>query len=359
MRPLIGVRARAALTAGSSLSFAAPTRSRETPHASPIRVEPGRRAVDADRRRTDDGAARELEFADRSGIEGMDGRDRGAIKRAIEFAPLPRRHDRPGGETQEIEHRADLHGIGREHFSEQGDSRLSRALSARRLDGTLLGFEPGEMQHRARQHVLGFRVCRHAETGDVDPDDAHPVDFLRQEPQRNARRCRDAEVHDDDGVVFVRVGELEDRVPDILEELARDERLRIERHITDRALRPVKVRGEGQAVDATGRAAEDARGPAHAQSHAQRAEGGAHALRLIVRTDRIVVRVALERLVHPRGFGGLAEMLFPGMAAGPSVLATVGRASTSPSPSKAVLRSSVGAISVMASALRKQPQTSS
>ena len=155
---------------------------------------------------------------------------------------------------------------------------------------------------------------RHAEAGNVDADDAYAVDLLGQEAQRNARRGRHAEIDDDDRVVLVRVGELEDRVADVLEELAGDQRFGIERHVADGALGPVKVRREGQAVDAAGRAAEHARRPAHAKPDPQRAEGRAHALRLVVRADGIVARVALERLVHAGGFGGLAELLFSRMA---------------------------------------------
>jgi hypothetical protein len=73
------------------------------------------------------------------------------------------------------------------------------------------------------------------------------------------------------------------RVADILEQLARDQRLRIERHIADRAARAVEVRGEGQAIHAAGRSRQDRGGAAHAQADAQRPEGRAHALRLVVR----------------------------------------------------------------------------
>ena len=65
---------------------------------------------------------------------------------------------------------------------------------------------------------------------------------------------------------------------DVLEQLARDQRLRVERHIAHGPPRAVEMRGEGQAVDAAGRAGQDRRGPPHAQTDAQRPEGRAHAI---------------------------------------------------------------------------------
>jgi hypothetical protein len=70
---------------------------------------------------------------------------------------------------------------------------------------------------------------RHAEARDVDADDANAVDLLRQDLERHARRRGDAQVRDDDRVVERRVGQLVHGVPDVLEQLAGDQRLRVER----------------------------------------------------------------------------------------------------------------------------------
>ena len=128
------------------------------------RFEPGRRAVDSDGRRADDRTARRLEFADAGGVERMDGGDGGAIERGIELAPFARRNDGPGREAHHLKHRADLHRVGRKHLAEQRHGRLFGALSARRLNRALLGFESREIQHRSGQDVLGFGMRRHAES---------------------------------------------------------------------------------------------------------------------------------------------------------------------------------------------------
>ena len=266
--------------------------------------------VEPDRRGADDRAPGQFELADARGIERVNGRDRGAIERAVELAPFARRDHRPRRKAEKVEHGPDLHRIGREHFSEERDRRLLGALAPRREHRALLRLAPGEIQHRAGQDILGFRVRGDAETGNVDANDAHAVDLFRQEAQRHARSGRHAKIDDDDRVVLVRIGKLEDRVADILEQLAGDESLRIERHIADRAFRAVEVRGEGQAVDAACRAAKDGRGSPHPKADAQRTESGAHALRLVVRADRIVARVALQRFARTRRFRGFAQNLF-------------------------------------------------
>ena len=55
-------------------------------------------------------------FAQRRGVEGVDGRDRRAIERAIEFAPFAGRNRRSRREAKQIQHPADLHRIDREHL---------------------------------------------------------------------------------------------------------------------------------------------------------------------------------------------------------------------------------------------------
>src|SRR5690606_36220443 len=126
---------------------------------------------------------------------------------------------------------------------------------------------------------------------------------------------RDTEVGDDHDVVLLGVGELRDRLAYVLVELARDERLRVERHVADRAPRAVEMRRDSEAVNAAGRAREHRGRAPHAQSHAQRAERGAHALRLVVRARRVVLGIALaERGVAGGDRRGL-ETLLPAMAA--------------------------------------------
>ena len=91
-----------------------------------------------DRRRADDRAAGRLELAQRRRVERMDRGDGRAVERGIEFAPFARRHHRPGGEAERLEHHADADRIGREHLAEQRDGRRSLRLRARRLHRPLL-----------------------------------------------------------------------------------------------------------------------------------------------------------------------------------------------------------------------------
>jgi hypothetical protein len=91
-----------------------------------------------------------------------------------------------------------------------------------------------------------------------------------------------------------RVCELMYGFSDVLEQLASDERFRVEGHIADASTRAVEVRRESQTVDTAGRAAEHGCRSLHAQTDAKRAERGTHALWLIVRTLRVIARVTLE-----------------------------------------------------------------
>ena len=267
----------------------------------PDRFEPGLGAVMADRRGADDLPAGEIELAEARGVERMDRGDDRTIQRRIELAPFARRHHRTGREPQRLQHHADADGIGRKHLADQRDRRPFAPAAARRLHRPLLDFLAGIFEHRRREHVLGFGMGRHAEARHVDADDAHAVDLIRQQIERHARGRRHAEIGDDDGVVKRGIGELEDGFADVLEQFAGDQRLRIERHVTDRAPRAIEMRGERQAIDAAGRAGEDRRGAAHAQADPQRAERRAHALRLVVRTFGIVCGVAIENVALARG----------------------------------------------------------
>ncbi len=195
------------------------------------RFEPGRRAIVTDRGRADHLPARRFEFANAGGVEGMDGRHRRAIERAVEFAPFAGRNRRPRREAEQIQHPADLHRIDREHLSQQRDSRLFAARGPGRLHRPALGFEAREIQHRAGKHILRLGVGRHAKPRHVDADDADAVDLLRQQAQGNAGSRRHTEIDDDDGIIFVGVRELECGFAYVLEQLAGDQRFGIERYI--------------------------------------------------------------------------------------------------------------------------------
>ena len=301
MRPLIGLAANAPLIAGRKRFLAASTLSWATPQVRPIAVEPGGRAVDADGARADDRPARRLELAQRGFVEWMDRRDRGAVERGIELAPFSRWHDRAGTEPERLEQRADADGVGREHLADEGDRRALAATLVGRRDGAGHHLLAGVGQHRTGEHVLGLGVRRDAEPRHVDADDAHAVDRLRKQPQRHAGCRRHAEIRHDDRVVMLGIGELVDRLADVLEQLAGDQRLGVERHVAHRTARTVEVRGECQAVDAAGRARQHRRGALHTQADAQRAERRAHALRLVVRALRIIGRVACQHF----GIAGL------------------------------------------------------
>ncbi len=134
----------------------------------------------ADRSGADNLAAGAFELANASLVEWMDRGDRGAVERAIKFAPFAGRYDGTGGETERFEERSNNHGIGGEHFPEQGDRRLHADAGARGLHRTVLGFGAGVLEHGAGEDILCLRVRRNAEARNVDTDDANAVNFLRQ-----------------------------------------------------------------------------------------------------------------------------------------------------------------------------------
>ena len=149
----------------------------------------------------------------------------------------------------------------------------------------------------------------HAEARHIDADDTDTIDDVRQQLQRHARCCWHTEIGDDDGIVQRRIRQLVHGVANILEQLAGDERFRVERYVTDGATGAVEMRGEGQAIDAAGRAGEHGRGAAHAQADTQRTECGAHGLRLVVRTLGIVCSVTIEHF----GLAGLGRSIAHGL----------------------------------------------
>ena len=157
---------------------------------------------------------------------------------------------------------------------------------------------------------------RHAKARHVDADDAHTVDRIGQQLQRHTRSGRHAQIGHHDRVVFFRVGHVVHSVADILEQLAGNQCFRIERHIAHRAPRSVEVRREGEAINAAGRAGQDGGGAAHAQANAQRTEGRAHGLRLVVRALGIIGRIAIQHF-RLAGLGRcIAHRVGAGVAAG-------------------------------------------
>ena len=95
---------------------------------------------------------------------------------------------------------------------------------------------------------------RHAKAWHINADNAHAIDLFRQQLQRHARSGGHAEIGDDDRVVKRRISHFKNGSADVFEQFARDQRFRIERHITNRALRTIEMGREGQAINAASRA---------------------------------------------------------------------------------------------------------
>ena len=155
----------------------------------------------------------------------------------------------------------------------------------------------------------GYPKSRH-----VNTDDADTIDLFRQQPQRHTRRARDTQIGHHDGIVLFRIGHLMNRITDVFEQLAGHQGFGVERHIADRALGPVEMRGERQAVDAAGRPGQHGGGSAHAQAHTQRAKCRTHALRLVMRTGGIIFCILVEDVRLTGQLGGLEHFILAGMA---------------------------------------------
>ena len=179
--------------------------------------------------------------------------DADAVQCSVQFAPFTGGNDWPCRETKRFEHHADADRIDGKHFADQRDRGALTLATAGRRDRTLLGFSTGISEHRAGQHVLRLGMSRHAEARHIDADDAHAVDLLRQQLQRHSGRCRYTQIRDHDGIVQCGIGHLEHSVANVFEQLARNERFRIERDVANGATRAVEVRGECQPVHAAGR----------------------------------------------------------------------------------------------------------
>ena len=245
----------------------------------------------------------------------MNRSDHAAIQRGIELAPFTGWHHGANGQIHGRNHLRNAHRVGREHFAQQRDCGLALARLARCGHRAGHDFMAGVTQHGAGQHVLGFGMRGHAKTGHVDADHAHAVDGRRQQLQRHTAGGGHAQVDDDDGVEFGRVSLRMHGFADVFKQLAGDQRLGVEGHVAHAAASAVKMRGEGQAVDAAGRAGKDSGGAPHAQTHAQRAEGRAHALRLVVRAFGVVSGVLVEHFAFAGRGSGFEQHVFAGVAA--------------------------------------------
>ena len=129
---------------------------------------------------------------------------------------------------------------------------------------TGLGFIARIAQHRAGQHILGFRMGRHTKARHIYANHAHAIDLLRQQIERHAGSRGHAKISDDDRVIIFWLRQIMDRIANIFEKLAGDECFRIEGHIAHRTARTIEMAGEGKAIDAAGTAGKDRRNAAHA-----------------------------------------------------------------------------------------------
>ena len=144
------------------------------------------------------------------------------------------------------------HRVGGEHFTQQGDGGLGAAALARCGHGASHGFLAGIVQHGASQHVFGLGMGGHAKPWHINTNDAHTIDFLGQQLQGHTAGSRHTQVDDDDAIELVRVGLFVHSFTDIFEQLAGDQGFGVERHITYGAPCAVKMRGECEAINATG-----------------------------------------------------------------------------------------------------------
>ena len=245
----------------------------------------------------------------------MDRGDHGTVERGVKLAPLAGRDHLPCGEPHRLEQHADTDRIGGEHLTEQRHRALGGAPGARRRHRPRFHFVACVTQHRASKHIFRLGMGRDAEARHIDTDDAHAVDRFRQQLQRHAGGARHTKIGDHYGIVLVGVGDRVHRFADVLEQLAGDQGLGVERYIADRAARAIEMRGEGKTVHAAGGTGEDGRGASHPQPDAQRPKGRAHALRLVVRTGGVVLRILRQDLALAGCGSGSAHRVATAMAA--------------------------------------------
>ncbi len=256
-----------------------------------------------------------FEFAHAGRVERMNRGDRSAIECGIQFAPFARGHYRTRGQTHGLKHHADGDGIRREHFTNQCDGGFVAFAIARRCDRTGAGFIARITQHGTGEYVLGFGVRRHTKSRHVDADDAHTIDFFGQDLQWHTTGCWYTQIDDDDGVIQIRIGFFMDRVANVFEQLACHEGFRIKRHIAHASACAIKMRSEGQSINAASRARENGRRTTHAQANTQGTKRRAHALRLIMRAFWIVLCILIQRFTFACSARSGIQLIFAGMAA--------------------------------------------
>jgi hypothetical protein len=93
----------------------------------------------------------------------MHGGGDGAVQRGVQIAPFARGQLRRQRQAHRGQHGGRPWRIGREQLADQRDGRLVLAAWRGRWTGPSSASVPGIAQHRAGQHVLRFRVGRHAE----------------------------------------------------------------------------------------------------------------------------------------------------------------------------------------------------
>ena len=217
--------------------------------------QPVPRSFNTHRCRTEKRSARGFELSGSGGIKRMQHGHGRAIERGVEFPPFTGWYHRARLDAHRLQHATNGDGIDWEDFTYQRNARCG-SLGFKTSGagyGSCLDLVSRIAEHGAGEHVLGLCVGRHAKTGDINTNDAYPVNLVGEQVQRHAGCCWYAEVNYHHRVVFVGVGQFVDRFADILKQLACDQRLRVEGHIAYGALGTVEVRGKGQAVNAAGR----------------------------------------------------------------------------------------------------------
>ncbi len=128
----------------------------------------------------------------------------------------------------------------------------------------------------------------HPKTRHINTDDPNTTNGLGQQLQGHARSRGYAQIRHNNRIVERRISEVFNRLPDIFKKFTGHKRFGIEGHVADASPGAIKMRREGQSVNAARRAGKNGRGSAHAQANPQGTKGRTHALRLIMRAARII-----------------------------------------------------------------------
>jgi hypothetical protein len=163
-------------------------------------LQPGLCAFETYRGRTHNWSTSSFKFTHAGGVERVNGGYCCAIERGIEFAPFARGDGRPYRQSHRGQQLANDDRVGREHLAQQGDRGLVLTTAARCGHGAVLDLFACIPQHGASQHILGLSMRRHPKAGHIDADDAHALNFLGQQLQRDATGGGHTQVDDDDGI---------------------------------------------------------------------------------------------------------------------------------------------------------------